>query len=155
MELGRCEVGACQAGARITYLGHGICEKHWDRFTEEEASPEALRMALGVEAPTVLPMEEIMVVPKAGSRRGKRSGSQKAATKLKPAKPRRSGKDSTSGEEQVVFAFRLSRADRDRIHGAAGPAGATQFVRSAALAAATGDNNAFDTLVTQAKTNLK
>ena len=57
--------------------------------------------------------------------------------------------------EVVVFAFRLGSTDRDRIHEAAGPARATKFVRSAALAAATGDSKAFDALVAQAKSNLK
>ena len=36
----------------------------------------------------------------------------------------------------VVFAFRLPKADRDLIHKAAGPAGASKFVLGAALAAA-------------------
>jgi hypothetical protein len=57
--------------------------------------------------------------------------------------------------EVVVFAFRLGSNDRDRIHAAAGPAGATRFVRSAALAAATGDAKAFEALILQAKSNLK
>ncbi len=39
-------------------------------------------------------------------------------------------------EPQVVFAFRLSEADRDLIHQAAGPGKATKFVLAAALAAA-------------------
>jgi uncharacterized protein (DUF1778 family) len=55
----------------------------------------------------------------------------------------------------VVFAFRLTAADRDLIHKAAGPAQATQFVKSAALAAATGDPKAFEALTAQAKANLK
>ncbi len=58
-------------------------------------------------------------------------------------------------EPQVVFAFRLSEADRDLIHKAAGPAKATQFVRAAALAAAKADSKIFETLVEQAKSNLK
>ena len=58
-------------------------------------------------------------------------------------------------ETPVVFAFRLSQIDRDTIHKAAGPAKATRFVRSAALAAANGDHEEFDALVTQAKSNLK
>jgi uncharacterized protein (DUF1778 family) len=38
--------------------------------------------------------------------------------------------------EKVVFAFRLSPAERDAIHKAAGPRGASQFVLQAALTAA-------------------
>ncbi len=56
---------------------------------------------------------------------------------------------------QVVFAFRLTEVDRDLIHKAAGAAKATQFVRSAALAAANGDSKAFEALTAQAKANLK
>lgn len=155
MDLERCEVERCSSDAAITYLGHGICEKHWEQFTAEEASPDALRMALGIEAPDMLPMEETMTVPKAGARRGKRSGSQQAGVKSKTAKQPRARRTAASGEEQVVFAFRLDRADRDRIHKAAGAGGATKFVRSAVLAAAAADTKAFEDLVAQAAANLK
>ena len=88
----------------------------------------------------------------------------KAVKASKPARKEKAPKAATSKKEKaprekvespVVFAFRLSEADRTRIHSAAGPAGATRFVRAAALAAATGDAKAFETLVTQARTNLK
>ena len=45
-------------------------------------------------------------------------------------------------EEPVVFAFRLSRAERDLIHAAAGSAKASRFVRTLAVAAARGDGPA-------------
>ena len=88
--------------------------------------------------------------------KGKKAASPKAAGKApteEPAKEKRQ-KEQFDGEP-VVFAFRLGSKDRDRIHAASGPAGATRFVRSAALAAASGDRDAFDALVTQAKANLK
>ncbi len=44
--------------------------------------------------------------------------------------------------ELVVFAFRLSRAERDLIHAAAGSAKASRFVRTLAVAAARGDGPA-------------
>jgi hypothetical protein len=44
----------------------------------------------------------------------------------------------------VVFAIRLSRAERDLIHQAAGPAKASRFVKGIALAAARGDREAID-----------
>ena len=69
--------------------------------------------------------------------------SEPKAAKPKKAKPPK--------EPQVVFAFRLSEADRTRIHDAAGSGKATRFVRSAALAAANADRKAFDTLIEQAK----
>ena len=55
----------------------------------------------------------------------------------------------------VVFAFRLTEADRDLIHKAAGAGGATRFVRAAALAAAQDDRKVFEELTSQAKTHLK
>ena len=45
-------------------------------------------------------------------------------------------------QEMVVFAFRLTRAERDLIHEAAGSAKASRFVRTLALAAARGDKAA-------------
>jgi uncharacterized protein (DUF1778 family) len=81
-----------------------------------------------------------------GGHMGKKKSAPRAA-KPKRAKPPK--------EPQVVFAFRLTEAERDLIHKAAGPAKATQFVRSAALAAANADNKTFETLLAQAKTNLK
>ncbi|MGH9867481.1 MAG: hypothetical protein ACREAA_04860 [Candidatus Polarisedimenticolia bacterium] len=82
----------------------------------------------------------------------------KAAAKVpaeKPAKEKKPRIKEQFDGEVVVFAFRLGSNDRDRIHAAAGPAGATRFVRSAALAAAAGDRDAFDALVEQARSNLK
>jgi uncharacterized protein (DUF1778 family) len=79
-------------------------------------------------------------------------GGHMKKTQSKTAKTKR---ERPAKQPQVVFAFRLSEADRSLIHKAAGPAKATQFVRAAALAAANSDRKAFDTLVEQAKTNLK
>ena len=73
-------------------------------------------------------------------------------TQSKAAKPKR---ERPPKEPQVVFAFRLSEADRILIHKAAGPAEATKFVRSAALAAANSDRKSFDILAEQAKANFK
>ena len=150
VELGQCEIGTCQTRAAITYLDHGVCEDHWNQLTTEDALPDALRNALGIEAPAVLPMEETMTIPTTGKRIGKRSKGTKAPSKEKTPKVRLK-KEPAPHEPQVVFAFRLSEADRDRIHQAAGPGKATRFVRAAALAAATGDSEVFNDLVAQAK----
>jgi uncharacterized protein (DUF1778 family) len=48
----------------------------------------------------------------------------------------KSKKERPPKQPMVVFAFRLSEADRDLIHKAAGPGKATKFVLAAALAAA-------------------
>jgi len=81
---------------------------------------------------------------------------KKTAQKAEPkaAKEPKPKKEKVPKEPQVVFAFRLSPEERDRIHKAAGPAKATKFVRSAALAAASGDRPAFEELLAQAKANL-
>ena len=91
--------------------------------------------------------------------KAKKGSPGRKPAKSKSAKKDRVGKRPKPAREQVehpvVFAFRLSEADRTRIHQAAGPAGATRFVRAAALAAATGDNKAFEALTAQAKANTK
>ena len=64
------------------------------------------------------------------------------ATTAKP-KPAEAVPDpSDDAEELVVFAFRLTRAERDVIHAAAGSAKASKFVRTLAVAAARGDGPA-------------
>jgi hypothetical protein len=62
--------------------------------------------------------------------------SKKAPSKPKAAKEPKPPKVKAPKEPLVVFAFRLSEADRDAIHRAAGPGKATKFVLAAALAAA-------------------
>ena len=47
--------------------------------------------------------------------------------------------ESTVEEDLVVFAFRLTARERDLIHKAAGPAKASKYVRTLAVAAANGD----------------
>lgn len=77
------------------------------------------------------------------------------ATKGKGTKAPKEPKPKKEKAPQVVFAFRLSEADRTLIHKAAGPAKASRFVLGAALAAATGNAKAFEELTTQVKTNRK
>jgi hypothetical protein len=84
----------------------------------------------------------------------KKAAKVKAVKELAPKEPKPK-KEKVPKEPMVVFAFRLSEAQRNAIHKAAGPGKATKFVRSAALAAAGGDRPAFEELLTQAKTNLK
>jgi len=79
----------------------------------------------------------------------------KKTAKVKAVKEVKPKKEKAPKEPQVVFAFRLTEAQRDQIHKAAGPGKATKFVRSAALAAASGDRPAFEELLATAKANLK
>ena len=79
----------------------------------------------------------------------------KKAAKVKGVKEPKPKKEKAPKEPQVVFAFRLTEAQRDAIHKAAGPGKATRFVRSAALAAASGDRPTFEELLATAKANQK
>jgi hypothetical protein len=92
--------------------------------------------------------------PEAAPTTGKnaKSGKKPKAKVAKESKPK---KDKAPREPLVVFAFRLTEGQRDQIHRAAGPAKATKFVRTAALAAASGDRPAFEELLAQAKANLR
>ena len=83
------------------------------------------------------------------------SKNPKPSKKGKAVKESKPKKEKTPKEPQVVFAFRLTKAQRDLIHKAAGLAKGTKFVRAAAIAAANMDRPAFDKLLAQAKANLK
>ena len=80
---------------------------------------------------------------------GKSKGGKKAAAKtLKPAKPivdaaaHEESEKKAPREDLCVFAFRLTAEERDAIHKAAGPAKASRFVRTIAVAAARNDEAA-------------
>ncbi|MBK8166594.1 MAG: hypothetical protein IPK64_11675 [bacterium] len=66
--------------------------------------------------------------------RARKPVAEKASTKTADAKAPR--------EELCVFAFRLTEAERDAIHKAAGPAKASKFARNLLVAAATKDEAA-------------
>jgi hypothetical protein len=76
----------------------------------------------------------------------------KTTKKATPAKTRKRAKvaveavehegKETPREELCVFAFRLTTEERDAIHKAAGPAKASKFVRTLAVAAARNDEAA-------------
>ena len=55
-------------------------------------------------------------------------------------------------EELVVFAFRLTRNERDAIHAAAGSARASRFVRGLAIAGARGDLKTIEALIAETET---
>ena len=38
----------CRGEADLSYMGHGICSRHWNELTNESAPPDALRMTLGI-----------------------------------------------------------------------------------------------------------
>ena len=63
----------------------------------------------------------------------KKKTAKKASAKAPAKAPK---KEKAPKEELVVFAFRLTQAERDLIHKAAGPSKASKFVRSLSVAAA-------------------
>ena len=80
--------------------------------------------------------------------------SKKPTEPTAPATPRDDAQTQPDDtQEVVVFAFRLTRAERNLIHEAAGSAKASKFVRGIALAAARGDAKAVkETMETIQKT---
>ena len=60
-------------------------------------------------------------------------------------------KTSEAREELVVFAFRLTEAERDAIHKAAGPAKASKFARTLLAAAARNDVGAVKAIMEATK----
>jgi hypothetical protein len=161
--MDRRDVPRCRTEADITYLGHGVCENHWNQLTADDVSPDALRMALGMPAAPVAAMEEAMEpttstsktstkpdpeasTPKA-NKPVKAIKKEKAPAKQKSVKETKPAREKVSAEDVCVFAFRLSVPQRTAIHDAAGGGKASQFVLAAALAAAEGDVEAFKGVV--------
>ena len=67
---------------------------------------------------------------------------RKPAAKAAPAKAAETPKEKAPKEDLCVFAFRLTEAERDAIHKAAGPAKASKFARTLLVAAARNDEAA-------------
>ncbi len=77
---------------------------------------------------------------------------KKAATSKRTSTKKAKGETpATETEPLVVFAFRLTQAERDLIHQTAGPRNATQFVRRVAVAFAQEDAKAFQGVLDEAK----
>ena len=72
----------------------------------------------------------------------KKNAAAKKATSKKAAKPK---------EHLVVFAFRLTKAERAAIHKTAGPANASRFIRRVAVAFANEDESAFKAVLAEAR----
>ncbi len=158
----RCEIPRCRAETAIGYLGHGVCERHWNQLAAEDAPPDALRKALGIVGEPTVAMEETTMTESTQKKtdgnpekpsKGKAGKSKQV--KSKSVKEPKLKKERTPRPELCVFAFRLTKSERETLHRAAGPAKASQFVLGAALAAANADTKAFTTLAEQARSNLK
>jgi hypothetical protein len=88
-------------------------------------------------------------------KRAKQKSSPKPGKKTSARQPKAASPSRGTGqpEELVVFAFRLTLKERESIHRAAGPANASRFVRSLAVAAAQHDEGAIRALLAKAVTN--
>lgn len=77
---------------------------------------------------------------------------KKKTTKKRAAKsaPKKTGAAKPK-EDLVVFAIRVTQAERDAIHKAAGPRRATQFVRSLSVAAARNDMKGIQKVLADAR----
>ena len=73
---------------------------------------------------------------------------KKAAPKTRKAGP----KEKAPKEGLCVFAFRLTEAERDAIHKAAGPGKASKFARTLLVAAAQNDEAAVKAIMKAAQT---
>ena len=80
----------------------------------------------------------------------KKKTAKKAAAKTDSKAPK-APREKKPKEELVVFAIRLTPAERDAIHKASGPRNATQFVRRIAVAFAAEDEAAFRTVIKEAR----
>ena len=76
---------------------------------------------------------------------------KKKASKKAPKKAPTKVKEKAPKEELVVFAFRLTQAERDLIHKAAGPGKASKFVRTLTVAASKKDETAVGEIVQHIK----
>jgi hypothetical protein len=74
---------------------------------------------------------------------------KKSSKKIRAAKekPPQAPAQADDSQELVVFAFRLTRAERDLIHQAAGSAKASKMARSLLVAAAQRDEAAVKTIL--------
>ncbi len=74
----------------------------------------------------------------------------KTTVKKAPAKKATSKKPTKPKQDLVVFAIRLTQAERDKIHATAGPRNATHFIRAVAAAFANEDEGAFKATLKEA-----
>ena len=77
---------------------------------------------------------------------------EKTAEPSAPGTAKAAPQQPDDSSETVVFAFRLSRSERDEIHAATGSAKASKFVRTLAVAAARNDEAAVKAIMKAVQT---
>ena len=122
---GRCEIKGCRTASDLFYLRHAICLPHWNQLTNQDAPPDALRMALGIEAEPE-PSMEITTMSKTKTEKRTDAKPEKAAKKREPKVkiPMR------------TVAIRVPEADFQLLHKAAGERNLSNFMKTTLLAAA-------------------
>ena len=138
----RCSVPGCRGEVEIVYLGHNVCSNHWNRFSSEHQPAGGLAKALGIPVADATKTEVDM------------SETKKTETKLKKAKAPKEPKakrEKVPNDATRVFAIRVTDAELEAIHKAAGPRNATRFVRAVAAAFAAEDESAFRAVLREAR----
>ena len=105
----RCQIPRCRADAEVSYLGHGVCNPHWNQLTNDNAPPDALRMALGIEAEPEHTME-ITTMSKTKTEKNAAVKTEKAAKKRTPK---------ANKEDLRTLALRVTNAEFELVHKAA------------------------------------
>jgi hypothetical protein len=85
---------------------------------------------------------------------GEPEGTSATTPAATDGKKPRAKKERAPKEDLVVFAFRLTPAERDQIHKAAGPAKASKYVRALTRAASAGDLELVTKIVEAVKQEL-
>ena len=87
----------------------------------------------------------------ATTKSNKKKTNRKASAKKVTPTPAKAETPAKPKEDLVVFAIRLTQAERDKIHATAGPRNATHFIRTVAAAFANEDPKAFQTVLDEAR----
>jgi hypothetical protein len=98
---------------------------------------------------TAMTTESKTTKGKGPKKTAKAKSTAKKRTPTKAAKPKREQKPKE--ENLMVFAFRLSRPESERLHLAAGPANASRTMRALAAAFAAEDRTAFESIIEDAR----
>ncbi len=170
----RCEVARCRRPAALLYLGHGVCDPHWNRHM----AAGDLRVVLGLDAdattedtmakkktetnPTMDAAQAADVATTAATaaeakpkakRSAKAKREPKAAADAAPTRKKREqkSKQDTGPKPNRVFAIRVTDDELAAIHRASGPRNATRLIRTVAAAFAAEDEGVFRSVIKEAR----
>jgi len=116
-----------------------------------DQTADALARALGIPVAADAAEEEIVMTEKR-TEEVKTAKVAKAVKKSKPVKKTTAKRERKPREEGLmVFAFRITKAESEALHRAAGPANASRTMRALAAAFAAEDPDGFKAVVTEAR----